>query len=149
MVDENWKQAYILSSEDNGEAKFKDLTLNTLNSVISTYDKIWELADYYCERYGSAEERFDIIHAASEPFTTMYVEQVIGAKKAGKDFFVKSNKDNYCFPYTYSYRFEDLYNFVQFIFLNTMQYNYIFCKCNYCYNFFIPKTKNSHGFVTV
>lgn len=51
------------------------------------------------------------------------------------------SENDYCFPYTHAYRFTELSNYAQFLFLNMMQNNSNFCKCNYCYNFFIPKTK--------
>lgn len=39
--------------------------------MISVHPNIWELADYYCERFGSAEERFDLLHAINESFTSI------------------------------------------------------------------------------
>ena len=71
----------------------------------------------------------------------MTVEEIISARKPDRDFFGTPNENDYCFPYTRAYRFTDIENYAQFIFLNMMQYNYNFCKCNYCYRFFIPKTK--------
>ena len=140
MADRDWKQAYISLSE-NSDEEYKKLILQTLRSVVSIHDEVWELADYYCERYGSAEERFDLFHALSGDFTTVAVEEIISSRKPGRDFFINHGDDEYNFPYTHAYRFNDLRTFVQFIFMNMMQYNSNFCKCNYCYGFFIPKTK--------
>lgn len=108
---------------------------------ISTHQNIWKLADYYCESFSSAKERFDFLHALNEPFTSMTVEEIISARKPDRDFFGTPNENDYCFPYTRAYRFTDIENYAQFIFLDMMQYNYNFCKCNYCYRFFIPKTQ--------
>ena len=58
MADTTWEQAYNLVSE-NSDKEYKTLVVQILNSVVSTHNKVWELADYYCEYYGSAEERFD------------------------------------------------------------------------------------------
>ncbi|MCM1168295.1 MAG: DUF6076 domain-containing protein [Ruminococcus sp.] len=60
--------------------------------------------------------------------------------------FDESPEENYCFPYTRAYRITDLQNYAQFLFLNMMQSNSNFCKCNYCYRFFIPKTKKPTRF---
>ncbi len=140
MADNNWEQAYNLSSE-NSDEEYKRLVLKTLNSVVSIHSEVWELADYYCECYGSAEERFDIFHSLSEDFTMVVVDEIISSRKPGADFFADQNNNEYCFPYAHAYRFTNLKNYVQFIFMNMMQYNSNFCKCNYCYRFFIPKTK--------
>ena len=71
----------------------------------------------------------------------MRVEEIISARKSGREFFLRPNENDYSFPYTHAYRFSDLKNYIQLIFLNMIQYNSTFSKCNYCYNFFIPKTK--------
>lgn len=133
-------KAYDNSPENWGE-EYKTSAAKTINSIMSTQQNIWGLADYYCERFGSAEDRFDLFHALSEPFTSMTVEEIISASKPGKDFFGIPSENDYCFPYTRAYRFTDMENYAQFDFLNMLQYNYNFCKCNYCYRFFIPKTK--------
>ncbi len=140
MIDNACVKVNTLSAEDCDE-KYKVAVLDILNSVVATYDQMWELADYYSIRYGSTEERFDYFHAISESFTTMAVEEIISARKPGRDFFSNPSEDDYCFPYTRAYRFTELQNYVQFLFLNMMQSNSNFCKCNYCFNFFIPKTK--------
>lgn len=140
MADNNWEQAYNLSSE-NSDYEYKKLVLQTLNSIVSVFNEVWELADYYCECYGSAEERFDTFYALSEDFTTVVVDEIISSRKPGIDFFNGKDSNEYCFPYTHAYRFAGLRNYIQFIFMNMMQLNPNFCKCNYCYRFFIPKTK--------
>lgn len=140
MADTAWEQAYNLVSE-NSDEEYKRLVLQTLNSVVSTYNEVWELADYYCERYGSAEERFDIFHSLGEDFTTIVVDEIISSRNPGTDFFADHGNSEYHFPYTRAYRFANLHNYVQFVFMNMMQFNSNFCKCNYCYKFFIPKTK--------
>lgn len=121
--------------------EYKNMVLNTLKSVVSTYKKFWTLADYYCTCNRTAKEKFDLIHAMEQSVTDTTVEEIISARKPGKDFFLRPNENDYSFPYTHAYRFSDLKNYIQFIFLNMMQYNPTFSKCNYCYNFFIPKTK--------
>lgn len=145
MTERDWSKAFDASPENWGGG-YKDTVLQTLNSIVSTHINTWEFADYYCERSGSAEERFDFFHALEEQFTTMSVEEIISARKPGKDFFGMPSEDNYCFPYTRAYRFTDLQNYAQFLFLNMMQSNSNFCKCNYCYRFFIPKTKKPTRF---
>lgn len=140
MTDNDWERAYNFSSE-NSDEEYKKLVLQTLNSIVLTYNEVWELADYYCESYGSAEERFDTFHALSKDFTSVVVDEIISSRKPGIDFFADHGKNEYHFPYTRAYRFTDLHNYVQFVFLNMMQYNSNFSKCNYCYRFFIPKTK--------
>ena len=140
MDDNDWEQAYNFSSE-NSDEEYKRLVLQTLNSVVSTYIEVWELADYYCECYGSAEERFDTFHSLSEDFTSVVVDEIISSRNPGTDFFADHGKNEYHFPYTRAYRFTNLHNYVQFVFMNMMQFNSNLCKCNYCYNFFIPKTK--------
>ena len=140
MTESDWMKAFDNDPENWGE-EYKASAAKTINFIISTRRKVWELADYYCERFGSAEDRFDLFHALSEPFTSMVVEEIISARKPGKDFFGIPSENDYCFPYTRAYRFTDIENYAQFVFLNMMQYNYNFCKCNYCYSFFIPKTK--------
>ena len=95
----------------------------------------------YCEHYDSAEERFDFFHALNEPFTSVDVEEIISVRKPGRDSFCSTGDKDYCFPYTRVYRFTDIENYVRFVFLNMMQYNSNFCKCNYCCRFFIPKAK--------
>ncbi|MBD5113789.1 MAG: hypothetical protein HDT46_01075 [Ruminococcaceae bacterium] len=121
--------------------EYKNMVLNTLKSVVSTYKEFWALADYYCICNRNVKEKFDFIHAVEQSVTDMTVEEIISARKPGKDFFLRPNENDYSFPYTHAYRFSDLKNYIQFIFLNMMQYNPTFSKCNYCYNFFMPKTK--------
>lgn len=140
MANREWARAYDLSPE-SWQDEYSISVVRILNSVISVHQNVWELADYYCERYGSAEERFDFIHALNEPFTSMTVEEIISARKPGKDFFRLQSENDYCFPYTRAYRFTEVEDYAQFIFLNMMRYNSNFSKCNYCYSFFIPKTK--------
>lgn len=140
MTESDWMKAFDNDSE-NWDEEYRASAAKTINSIIWTRRKVWELADYYCERFGSAEDRFDLFHALSEPFTSMTVEEIISARKPGKEFFDIPSENDYCFPYTKAYRFTDIENYSQFVFLNMMQYNYNFCKCNYCYRFFIPKTK--------
>ena len=130
MADNNWEQAYNLLSE-NSDDEYKKLVLQTLNSIVSTYNEAWGLADYYCECYGSAEERFDSFYALSEDFTTVVVDEIISSRKPGADFFADHGNNEYHFPYTHAYRFTNLHNYVQFVFMNTMQFNSNFCKCNY------------------
>ncbi len=141
LTNRKWVKAFDLSSE-GWQDEYSGSVGEILNSIISTHQKIWELADIYCESAGgSAEERFDFFHAVSEPFTSMAVEEIISSRKPGKDFFKLPDENNYSFPYTHAYRFTDIENYVQFLFMNMMQYDPTFSKCNYCYNFFIPKTK--------
>lgn len=71
----------------------------------------------------------------------MTVEEIISSRKPGKDFFGLPDENNYSFPYTHTYRFTDIESYAQFLFINMMRYDPTFSKCNYCYNFFIPKTK--------
>ncbi|MCM1276652.1 MAG: DUF6076 domain-containing protein [Lachnospiraceae bacterium] len=145
MTGKVWANVYIFSAE-NSDEKYKVTLLNTLNSIIETHDRIWELADYYCVYCGSTEEKFDYFHAISEQFTTMSVEEIISARKPGMDFFGSPSEIDYSFPYTRAYRFTDLENYVQFLFLDMMRNDSYFSKCNYCYNFFIPKTKKPTRF---
>lgn len=140
MTDRDWAEAFDMSPENWGD-RFKTAVLPILDSIISAHNNAWEFANYYCECYGSAEERFDFFHLLEEQFTTMAVEEIISARKPGRDFFCAPSENDYCFPYTRAYCFTELQNYVQFLFLNMMQSNSNFCKCNYCYNFFIPKTK--------
>ncbi len=140
MTDRHWTKAFDMSPQNWGD-RFKAAVSPILDSIISTHNSVWEFADYYCEYYGSVEERFDFFHSLEEQFTTMAVEEIISARKPGRDFFLAPSESDYCFPYTRAYRFTDMQNYVQFLFLNMMQSNSNFCKCNYCYNFFIPKTK--------
>lgn len=70
LTNRKWIKAFELSSESRQD-EYSDSVGEILNSVISTHQKIWELADIYCESAGgSAEERFDFFHAVSEPFTS-------------------------------------------------------------------------------
>ncbi len=140
MTDRDWAEAFEMSPENWGD-RFKAAVLPILDSIISAHNNAWEFANYYCEYYGSAEERFDFFHSLEEQFTTMAVEEIISARKPGRDFFSAPSENDYCFPYTRAYRFTELQNYVQFLFLDMMQNNSNFSKCNYCYNFFIPKTK--------
>lgn len=141
LTNRKWIKAFELSPE-GWQDEYSGSVGEILNSIISTHQKIWELADIYCESAGgTAEERFDFFHAVSELFTSMAVEEIISSRKPGKDFFGMPNENDYSFPYTRAYRFTDIDNYAQFIFMNMMQYDPTFSKCNYCYNFFIPKTK--------
>lgn len=140
MTDRDWARAYDNDPENWGE-EYKVSAAQTLDSIFSTHRNVWELTDYYCDIFGSVEERFDHFRALSESFTSMTVEEIISARQPGKNFFCAPNENDYCFPYTRAYRFADIENYAQFVFLNMMQYNSNFCKCNYCYRFFIPKTK--------
>lgn len=140
MTNREWARAYDMSPE-SWQDEYSISVAEILNTIISIHQNIWEQVDYYCERYGSAEERFDFIHALNEPFTSMTVEEIISARKPGRDFFGAPSEKDYSFPYTRAYRFTDVEDYAQFIFLNMMQYDSNFSKCNYCYRFFIPKTK--------
>lgn len=140
MTNREWARAYDLSPE-NWQDEYSISVSRILDHIISVHQNVWEHADYYCERYGSAEERFDTFHSLSEDFSSVVVDEIISSRKPGVDFFIGQNSNKDCFPYTHAYRFTDLQNYVQFIFMNMMQYNSNFCKCNYCYRFFIPKTK--------
>ncbi|MBD5117124.1 MAG: hypothetical protein HDT48_06415 [Ruminococcaceae bacterium] len=145
MANNDWMQAYEFLSERSDE-KYKSMVLLTLESVVATYKEFWTLADYYCTCNGTAKEKFDLIHAVEQSVTDMTVEEIISARKPGKDFFLRPNENDYSFPYIHAYRFTDLKNYIRFIFLNMIQYNSTFSKCNYCYNFFIPKTKKPTRF---
>lgn len=145
MANDDWMRAYDCLSE-HSDNEYKNMVLFTLESVVSTYNEFWTLADYYCTHNGSAKEKFDFIHAIEQSITDMTVEEIISARKSGKDFFLRPYENDYSFPYTHSYRFTDLKNYIQFIFLNMIQFNSTFSKCSYCYNFFIPKTKKPTRF---
>ena len=140
MANDDWMRAYDCLSEHSDD-EYKSMVLLTLESVVSTYNEFWILADYYCTHSGTAKEKFDLIHAVEQSFTDVRVEEIISARKSGREFFLRPNENDYSFPYTHAYRFSDLKNYIQLIFLNMIQYNSTFSKCNYCYNFFIPKTK--------
>lgn len=56
MADNNWERAYNSPSE-NSDEEYKKLVLQTLNSVVSAHNEVWEHTNNYCECYGSAEER--------------------------------------------------------------------------------------------
>lgn len=141
LTNRKWIKAFELSPE-GWQDEYSDSVGEILNSIISTHQKIWELADIYCESVGgTAEERFDFFHAVSESFTSMTVEEIISSRKPGKDFFGMPDENDYSFPYTHAYRFTDIESYAQFVFMNMMRYDPTFSKCNYCYNFFIPKTK--------
>lgn len=145
MANDDWMRAFDCLSE-HSDNEYKNMVSRTLKPVVSTYNEFWTLADYYCTHNGSAKEKFDFIHAVEQSVTDVTVEEIISARKSGKDFFLRPNENDYSFPYTHAYRFTDLKNYIQFIFLNMIQYNSTFSKCNYCYNFFIPKTKKPTRF---
>lgn len=140
MTNREWARAYDLSP-DNWQDEYSFSVSRILDLIISAHQNAWELADYYCEGYGSAEERFDTFNSLSEDFSSVVVDEIISSRKPGADFFADHGKNEYCFPYTHAYRFTDLHNYVRFAFLNMMQFNPNFCKCNYCYRYFIPRTK--------
>lgn len=141
LTNRKWIKSFELSPE-GWQDEYSGSVGEILNSIISTHQKIWELADIYCESAGgTAEERFDFFHAVSELFTSMVVEEIISSRKPGKDFFGLPDENNFSFPYTHAYRLTDIENYAQFLFMNMMRYDPSFSKCNYCYNFFIPKTK--------
>ena len=75
MTNREWTRAYDLSPEA-WQDEYSISVAEILNTIISIHQNIWEQVDYYCERYGSAEERFDFIHALNEPFTSMTVEKL-------------------------------------------------------------------------
>ena len=122
--------------------KYKDMVFNTLKSVVSTYKEFWGLADYYCTCNRTAEEKFDLIHALEQPITDIMVEEFISARKPGKDFFLRPNENDYSFPYTHAYQFSDLRNYIQFIFLNMMQYSPTFPSATTAIISSCPKLKS-------
>lgn len=140
MTNHEWTQAYDLSPE-YWQYEYSISAARILDFIISAHQNVCELADKYCEGFGSAEERFDFFYTLNKPFSSVVVDEIISARKPGRDFFCSTSDKDYCFPYTRVYRFTDMENYVRFVFLNMMQYNLNFCKCNYCYRFFIPKTK--------
>ena len=70
LINCEWVRVYDLSLE-GWQDEYSNSVSRILNSMISVHQNIWELADYYCERFGSAEERFDLLHAINESFTSM------------------------------------------------------------------------------
>lgn len=97
MTNREWTIAYDMSPEC-WQDEYSISVARILNSFISIHQNVWELADYYCERLGSAEERFDFIHALNEPFTSMTVEEIISARKPGKEFSMCQMKTITAFP---------------------------------------------------
>ena len=85
MTDNDWGQAYNLMSYIS-DREYKKFVLQTLNSVISIHNEVWEYVDY-CECYGSVEERFDTFHALSGNFNTVVVDEIISSRTPGIDFF--------------------------------------------------------------
>lgn len=62
MANDDWMRAYDCLSEHSDD-EYKSMVLLTLESVVSTYNEFWILADYYCTHSGTAKEKFDLIHA--------------------------------------------------------------------------------------
>lgn len=91
MANDDWMRAYDCLSE-HSDNEYKNMVLLTLESVVSTYNEFWTLADYYCTHNGSAKEKFDFIHAVEQSVTDVTVEEIISARKPGKDFFLCPNE---------------------------------------------------------
>lgn len=115
MANNDWMKAYECISEHSAD-EYKTLVLNALDDVISTHHEMWLFVDYYCENIGSIEERFISFHTIDESFTDVTVQEIISARKPGRELFLCPNESDYSFPYTHMYCFTKLKNSVQFIF---------------------------------
>lgn len=114
--------------------------IEQIKNVHKTY---WQYCDLYSIAPVPQKEKFNYLLNIDRTVGDLYVEKIISARRSGLDFF---NNEKISEEYTTAYRFLSIENYIHFIFLKTLQYEKNFSKCEYCWRFFIPKTKKSTRF---
>ena len=85
----------------------------------------------------TASETFALDSSRETIFKCQF-EQVIAHTDVGTEMFQMTKPK---LPYSRGYRFDNLPAYIWYVFLNAMEFDTSFSKCEYCGHFFKPKTK--------
>lgn len=117
----------------------KDQAIEVLRRMLYVQDFFFTLADAYCRFEGTHTEKFNHLSLGRGRIFDLRLDEVISHTRVDTDMFYMSVHKT--LPYNRGYRFENLSDYIWFVFLQTMEYDIGFSKCDYCGHFFIPKTK--------
>lgn len=117
---------------------FKDQAVNALYHVIHAQAMFFTVADQYCRIEGTHLEKVNRIFTGRETLFKMQLEQIIAHKDVNEKMFYMTRPT---LPYNRGYRFENLPDYIWYIFMQVMEYEVGLSQCDYCGHFFIPQTK--------
>ena len=129
--------SYDISSFDE-LYEYKDHAIETLRDMIHTQNIFFTIADAYCRIEGSHEEKTTKAFLGRETIFKCQFEQVIAHTDVGTEMFQMTRPK---LPYSRGYRFDNLPDYIWYIFLHTMEFDTRFNQCDYCGHFFKAKTK--------
>ena len=116
----------------------KDQAVDSLFHTVHAQSMFYAVCDAYCRAEGTHEEKFNKVFTGRGSLFKLQLEQVIAHTEVSTKMFYLNNRS---LPYSRGYRFENLPDYMWYIFLSTMEYDIKFSQCDYCGHFFIPKTK--------
>lgn len=118
--------------------EYKDHAVEMLRDMVHTQNIFFTIADAYCRFEGSHKEKTTKAFLGRETIFKCQYEQVIAHTDVGTEMFQMTRPK---LPYSRGYRFDNLPDYIWYIFLSSMEFDTGFSQCDYCGHFFKPKTK--------
>ena len=118
--------------------EYKDHAVEMLRDMVHTQNIFFTIADAYCRFEGTHEEKTTKAFLGRETIFKCQFEQVIAHTDVGTEMFQMTRPK---LPYSRGYRFDNLPDYIWYIFLHAMEFDTGFSQCEYCGHFFKPKTK--------
>lgn len=116
----------------------KDHAVEMLRDMVHAQNIFFTIADAYCRFEGTHEEKTTKAFLGRETIFKCQFEQVIAHTDVGTEMFQMTRPK---LPYSGGYRFDNLPDYIWYIFLHAMEFDTGFSQCDYCGHFFKPKTK--------
>lgn len=116
----------------------KNKGLQVLDVMTDLQAYLFYLCNIYCMTEGTHEAKVREVITNREYIFNIRFEKIVSTSPPDVEMF---QGETFCFPFTKGYRFSTLKDYLWFVFINFLQYDYNFSECQHCGHFFIPKTK--------
>ena len=133
---ENKMMWYEIKSSFDYDDLF-EISVGIIENMLIMQNEIRSLCYSYCEAQGSHAEKLSEMLDTHGDIFGMKFSEIFIASSFG-DLF---NEDTFDYPIKRGYYFDNLTEYLWFVFMNFMMYDVNFSECIYCCHFFLPTTK--------
>lgn len=107
--------------------EYKDHAVEMLRDMVHTQNIFFTIADAYCRFEGTHEEKTTKAFLGRETIFKCQFEQVIAHTDVGTEMFQMTRPK---LPYSRGYRFDNLPDYIWYIFLHAMEFDTGFSQCD-------------------
>lgn len=131
----------IQNKIDNSNYEINDLyekSLAIFDNMLLLHAKITNFLSIYCSTEGDHRDKFFKTILSNFSVVNRAFVQVVGLTSLDDDLFTSLDFE---YPMKRGYYFDNLSDFIWFMFFSFFDYDINLCQCEYCNNFYLPTTR--------